>query len=141
MFLKKMMAVSVISLAAGLLAVSEARVTSKTLSKSINKTQTEQKLGPHGGYLINDKENEFEVKLNQESQLIDVYALNIETEPPRNMTVTLFSDLDTAQSVEVSAVDYKGARPIPHYQGRLSTENDSYIAIGITFRISLKDLA
>jgi hypothetical protein len=91
--------------------------------------------GPHGGRIVKDKYHVFEVRLDKEKHKLDVYALQLQSEPPKNLTVRLYFDPDTSQEVELTAVNYQD--PIPHYQGYVSAANDKYVSIGITFRVDL----
>jgi hypothetical protein len=93
-------------------------------------------VGPHGGQLIEDRNNQFEVTFDKEARQVSVYALRMGVGPPENMRLRLYISPDKTETVELHAVP-NATDPTPMYQGKLTVAADSYLAAGVTFNVSI----
>lgn len=108
-----------------------------------------QAVGPHGGKIITDSYQSFEVVVNPVARSVDVYANRLTVPPPPSLSVTLYSNPETGQTIDARPVNleapephYQGRLPpIPEYQGRPVPANDSYVDFGVAFSVSLGPLS
>lgn len=95
--------------------------------------------GPHGGQVVQSEAHRFEVKIDPDGGNIEVYTLNRRKQPPKNMSITLFRESGTGQTVTLNAVNMRD--PLPRYQGELSLASGSYVGAELRFEVSLKSFA
>lgn len=96
----------------------------------------EETSGPHGGQVVRSEAHQFEVKIDPDGKSIEVYTLNRKKPAPKNMSITLFRESGTGQTVTLNAVNLKDA--LPKYQGEFSLASGSYVGAELRFEISLK---
>ncbi len=98
---------------------------------SVNYAQESVRLGPHGGSLISRPDGLYEVTIDPQKQLIDLYALKSPTKKlPRDIKVKL-GDLQSGEGkreVHLKAVD--PWRGLPHFQGSLILPIPSHVGVG-----------
>ena len=94
--------------------------------------------GPHGGTIVKDESNQYEVKIDRASRHVDVFTLNQQNTPPKSMELTLFRDEGTGQTVSLRAVNIND--PLPKFQGEIKSFAGSYVGAELRFEVSLKSL-
>jgi hypothetical protein len=92
--------------------------------------------GPHGGSIVEDQSNKFEVKIDPKAKQVEVFTLNAKKGPPKKMAITLFRESGTGQTIELQAVNL--ADPLPKYEGELKPFGGSYVGAELRFEVSLK---
>ncbi|MEW6057348.1 MAG: hypothetical protein AB1540_12120 [Bdellovibrionota bacterium] len=96
----------------------------------------EETPGPHGGHIVRSEAHQFEVKIDPDAKNIEVYTLNKQRPAPKTMTITLFRESGTGQTIVLEAVNLKD--PLPRYQGELSLASGPYVGAELRFEISVK---
>ncbi|OFZ22644.1 MAG: hypothetical protein A2X94_02435 [Bdellovibrionales bacterium GWB1_55_8] len=89
--------------------------------------------GPHGGELVSDAGDLFEVSVNPSGRQVDVYALQSVAGPPRNLSITLFSFPGFEETVELQTTKLP-RESLPHYQGQLSFLNSNFMGFELSFQ-------
>jgi len=87
-----------------------------------------QAIGPHGGPIVENEENRFEVKLDTEKKRVQVYTLRSK-KPPKKVSVILYQNSTHGDTIELQAVDPSEA--LPRYEGQLSVANTPYVGVAV----------
>lgn len=88
--------------------------------------------------VVEDRGNKFEVSVDRSSGRVRVKTDRMKDKAPKEMTVTLFSDPETSQTIRLKALNLTD--PMPVYEGALSRQAQSYVGVELRFETSLKSL-
>ena len=91
--------------------------------------------GPHGGQIVSHDGKKFEIKLNQDSEQLDVYSSDGSQVPQNNLGITLYKQDKTGQTIRLKAVEPPRSGEI-HYQGKVSPTDAPFVAFGIQLDLS-----
>ena len=92
-------------------------------------------LGPHGGQVVTDGSNKFEVNVDNTSGKIDVYEIETRTQPPNYMEIKLFQQNGEPETVALGASPLQDvSNPYPHYQGTLTMSQTPNMGFELRFQ-------
>ena len=106
---------------------------------NVPKQSASLKQGPHGGEVLQDGSYQFEVKIDQDGNAVDVYPLGNQKSLPNNMDLTLFRSQESGDTIRLQTL----RSPNPgeaRYHGNLPPHLGSYIGIELKFETSLKSM-
>jgi hypothetical protein len=93
-------------------------------------------MGPHGGQVVSDGGNRFEVNINRESKKIDVYEIETRTKPPNYLEITLFDEKGKPVRIALGSVGLRD--PVPHYSGELTIADQPNMGFELRFEQNVK---
>lgn len=92
--------------------------------------------GPHGGDIIGEGPNQFEIKVDKKGHAVDVYTLGKKKTFPKVLDLTLFRDSDTGETIKLTPINLHGTAT--HYRGSLAPNQGSYIGLELKIETSFK---
>lgn len=105
-----------------------------------NNSADSKEVGKHGGKVVTHKGRKFEIKVDKKANHLDVYTAGEQKlDKPENLSVLLYKDPDTAQTIRLQPMGttmegdyhYRGS-----YQGFVTPAEAPFVAFGLQFDLS-----
>ena len=102
----------------------------------VDKKNTPERHETEKSTVVRDRDFEFQMSLEGSKGKVSVSTLKRKKEAPREMSVTIFTDPETSQTIELRALNLTDA--LPRYQGQLAQNVRSYTGFELRFETGAK---
>jgi hypothetical protein len=88
-------------------------------------------LGTESSKVVGDKDYQFQVSVDRQNNQVSVHTLKSALEPPRDMSVKIYTDPEKSYTVQLHALSLNTQLPL--YQGQLSQNTGSFMGVELRF--------